>query len=107
MSKIVGHNKCRPPRGAVPIVSAYDGSTKLWRLCDDGKWREDNKQPGLAFIGMVKDDEPTIWVANCKCHMLNGCTRGAAFKFALDKLDIGTISVHERAPVKPYRLRRK
>lgn len=98
------HPRCRPPRDAKPINSEYDNSEKLWRLGDDGRWREDNGEPALAFIGSVKG-EAVAWVADCKCAMLNGCALGKAFTFSVETLDLGSISAHRRRPMSAVRKR--
>ena len=86
------HPKCRPPRDALrPGSLANIGPL---RLGDDNRWRVDNGEPGVAFIGRL-DDEHHVWVASCKCTDAK-CPRWKALEHAREKLDIESISVHER-----------
>lgn len=96
--ELAGHTLCRPPRDALPVKSEFAGKLALWRLGTDGYWREDNMQPGLAFIGML-DDNVIVWTSSCKCTFLHGCSAGAGGAFALDKLDLPTVQYHRRRSI--------
>lgn len=99
VAKIKSHSMCRPPRGAFPVKSEFAGVTRLWRLGSDGVWREDNHQPGLAFIGMTHDgrrENVVVWHSACSCPHLNGCTAGAASTFALHALDLSGFMIDRR-----------
>lgn len=90
------HPKCRPPRGAQGWVDAqlvvHGEPLKLY---DDNRWRQDDGKPGVAFIGHLDGVENRVWVASCKCTDAK-CPRWKALTHAREKLDIESISVHER-----------
>jgi hypothetical protein len=94
----VDHTLCRPPREAAPVKSDYANKTELWRLGTDGKWRPDNKQPGLAFVG-ARGDDVVVWSSACKCKFPNGCSAGAGSDFAFSKLDLPTLQFERRRPM--------
>lgn len=97
MGKFDAHPLCRPPRDAVAVPSDYDRSEKLWRLGNDGKWREDNMQPGLAFVGRVPGESGTmVWTANCRCPYPSVCPAGVAGDFVFHKLDIQSTTFERR-----------
>lgn len=97
MGRFDAHPLCRPPRDAEAVTSDFEGSTKLWRLGNDGKWREDNMQPGLAFVGRLPESSSTIaWTANCKCRFPAECPAGAAGDFVFHKLDIQSMTFERR-----------
>jgi len=65
------HARCRPPKA----------HTKTLRLREDGRWVNDNGDPGLAFIRAADEtgDAATIWAANCKCTCYLDCPVSTAF----------------------------
>jgi hypothetical protein len=91
------------------VESDYAGKTLLWRLGSDGKWRADNGEPGLAFVGSIKG-EAFVWSAKCSCPHLNACAAGAGSNFAFDKLDIAVIRFERvkaiKAPKKKAKAKR-
>lgn len=95
---LAGHTLCRPPRGSLPVKSEFANTEKLWRLGADGFWREDNKQPGLAFVGEL-DGNVIVWSSACKCPYLDGCPAGAGSEFALQKLDLPAVGFDRRRPI--------
>lgn len=70
------------------------------RLCDDGRWRDDNKQPAIAFVGLRQpdDDQPDVdaivWVAHCKCKEHVKCPVAKALNKACELY--GSASIERR-----------
>jgi hypothetical protein len=131
MAKPKFHPKCRPSRNALgvnPCIRPYayalcgfeDGHAadhhaeppiryraKLWRLDLRGKWRVDNGEPGLAFIGACRmwrnrceSVDHIVWVASCKCTDAQ-CPRWKALEYAREKLGLESIRIDERPRARP------
>lgn len=102
MSKLAFHPKCRPPSDACgPDAGGDDDGNlhpKAFMLTDQGRWKRDDGSPAAAFIGNL-NGEDRVWVASCACHKSTepmNCPRWKALTHAREKLDIESISVHER-----------
>lgn len=99
------HPLCRPPRGAdgpIDILLVY--KPRPLQLTREGRWRYDNGEPSLAFIGHTRVEggrgfQNVAWVARCKCTDAT-CPRFKALEHAREKLDIESLIVIERPPVR-------
>lgn len=72
------HPKCRPGK--------TKRGEKPWQL-RDGRWRKDDGNPALAFIGVAADADDdysaTVWVAHCKCREYGKCPLARALARAI------------------------
>lgn len=100
MARLPAHPVCRPARDAVGARHKLRSGLVLWRLGLDGRWRPDNGDPGLAFIGrrlqLKGESEFVVWVAHCACKLPIHCPVTKALEHARERLDIDAISIHRR-----------
>jgi len=84
---------------------------RILRLLPDGKtWRNDNGDPGCAFLRVgdnLSDTDATVWIANCRCIRFLDCPVAKALARAANLgCDTATVVRRRRSPkVKPRRAR--
>lgn len=90
------HPLCRPPQGAIDVR----------RLGGNGRWKQDDGSPGLAFFGLVPtasdEEDAAAWVANCNCKVHAECPASRALDKACMIYD-GASLVRVRAVAKRKR----
>jgi len=78
------HPRCLPP---TPRVEKF---AYLFRIDLNGRWHELKfKQmygfkPHVAYLGVLKNGDATIWTAPCQCKNYLNCPVSMAFSFAAD-----------------------